>query len=257
MVAATVTALLPLPPTAHAQRGRGGQQAAATARSSAPSDLTGYWISVISEDWKFRMVTPPKGQYGNIPLSPEGRRVADSWDPAKDESAGDQCKVYGAAGVMRLPGRLHITWESDNVLRVDTDAGTQTRLFHFGRPQPPAQPSLQGYSAAQWQPGVVRGGGMPSVAAIGSTNPQPGGSLKVVTTHMRPGYLRRNGVPYSGNATMTEYFETHTAPNGDRWLVVTAIIEDPQYLNSPYVTSTNFKKLPDGSTWNPATCSAK
>ena len=52
----------------------------------------------------------------------------------------------------------------------------------------------------------------------------PGGSLKVVTTRMRPGYLRKNGVPYGGNAVMTEYFESHAVPNGDRLLVVTTVI---------------------------------
>jgi hypothetical protein len=221
-------------------------------------DLTGYWVSVITEDWKFRMVTPSKGQYGNVPLNPQGRRVADSWDPAKDEAAGNRCKAYGAAGIMRMPGRLHITWENDSTLRIDTDAGTQTRLLHFGRPQPPpGEPTWQGYSVAQWQIGGRAGGGMPSVASIGTGGVEPGGSLKVVTTRMRPGYLRKNGVPYSANAALTEYLENHAAPNGDRWLVITTIVEDPEYLNLPYVTSTNFKKLPDASGWNPTPCSAK
>ena len=248
---------LSAPAALHAQRGRGAQ-APATPKASAPVDLTGYWISVISEDWKFRMVTPPKGQVGNVPLSPEGRRIAGSREPAKDEAAGEQCKAYGAAGVMRLPGRLHITWENDNVLRIDTDAGTQSRQLSFARTEPPAgQPAWSGHSVAQWQAGARGGGGAPSVASIGTSGSAPGGSLKVVTTRMRPGYLRKNGVPYGPNATMTEYFESHTAPNGDRWLVVTAIIEDPQYLNSPYVTSTNFKRLADATGWNPTPCSAK
>ena len=243
--------LLSLPAALNAQRGgRGGGQPPAAAKASAPTDLTGYWVAVVSEDWKFRMVTPPKGQYGNIPMSAEGRRVADTWDPAKDEAAGEQCKAYGAAGVMRVPGRLHITWESDNVLRLETDAGTQARQFYFGSAPPPAtQPAWQGSSAAQWQGGGARGGG----AAAESR----GGSLKVVTTRMRPGYLRKNGVPYGANATMTEYFESHTAPNGDRILVVTAIIEDSQYLSGPYVTSTNFKRTADASGWSPSPCAAK
>jgi hypothetical protein len=243
VIAAVV--LLSLPASLLAQRGRGGQQGPANAKAAAPADLTGYWVSVVSEDWKFRMITPPKGQYGNIPMSPEGRKLADSWDPAKDEAAGEQCKAYGAAGVMRIPGRLHVTWENDNALRVETDAGTQTRQLTFGRPQAAGgQPGWQGSSVAQWQSATQRGGAA-------------GGSLKVVTTNMRPGYLRKNGVPYGSNAVMTEYFETHAAPNGDRLLVVTAIIEDPQYLNGPYVTSTHFKKLPDATGWAPGPCSAK
>jgi hypothetical protein len=255
---AVAAILFSMPLATRAQRGGRGGQPPATARASAPSDLTGYWVAVVSEDWKFRMVTPPKGQYGNVPLSPEGRKIGDSWDPAKDEAAGEQCKAYGAAGVMRIPGRLHVTWENDNVLRIDTDAGTQTRQFYFGAAPPPgAQPGWQGSSLAQWQGGGARGGGAPSVAGIGNPDSSRGGSLKVVTTKMRPGYLRKNGVPYGANATMTEYFESHAAPNGDRILVVTAIIEDPQYLNGPYVTSTNFKRVADATGWAPTPCSAK
>ena len=192
------------------------------------------------------MVTPNKGEYGGVPLTPEGRRVADTWDPAKDEAAGTQCKSYGAPAIMRVPGRLHVTWESDNTLRIDTDAGTQTRLFHFGAAQPPAgEPTWQGYSVAQWQYG---GGGR---------GPTRVGNLKVVTTHIRPGYLRKNGVPYSANAVVTEYYDSHEAPNGDRWLVVTTSVDDPVYVNAPFVTSTNFKKLPDAAGWNPMPCTAK
>jgi hypothetical protein len=79
-------------------------------KAAAPVDLTGYWVSLVTEDWRYRMVTPPKGDYTSVPLNPEGKKVADAWDPAKDEASGDQCKAYGAAGIMRVPGRLHITW---------------------------------------------------------------------------------------------------------------------------------------------------
>ena len=91
------------------------------------------------------MVTPNKGIYETLTLNAEGRRVADTWDPAKDEAAGEQCRAYGAANIMRLPGRLHITWQDDNTLKIETDTGTQTRLFHFGAGQPPAaEPGLAG-----------------------------------------------------------------------------------------------------------------
>src|SRR5579864_5506495 len=141
------------PVSLHAQ-GRGGQggQPPATAQAAAPVDLTGYWVSVVTEDWRFRMVTPKKSDYPSIPLNPEGRKVADSWDPAKDEAAGNQCKSYGAGNVMRVFERLWITWDNDNMLKVDTDAGQQTRLFHFGRTQAPSgEPTWQGESAAQWE----------------------------------------------------------------------------------------------------------
>ena len=112
-------------------------------RESAAVDLTGYWVSVIVEDWKWRMVTPKKGVFEGIPLNAEGRKLGESWDPARDEAAGQQCKAYGAANIMRMPGRIHVTWENDNTLRVDTESGTQTRLFRFGPAQQPAnsQPS--------------------------------------------------------------------------------------------------------------------
>jgi hypothetical protein len=217
-----------------------------TPKTAAAIDMTGYWVSVVSEDWKFRMVTPRKGDYNLVPLTPAGRALADTWDPAKDEAAGNQCKAYGAAGLMRAPGRLRIAWENDTTLRMDTEAGTQTRLFHFGKTQPQGgELSWQGHSVAQWE--YAR-------TARGQART---GNLKVVTTRMRPGYLRKNGVPYSANAVMTEYFRRLTTPNGDQWLLVITEINDPEYLTTPFVTSTQFKKLPDSSPWTPEPCSAK
>ena len=128
--AAIVGLLLASAITLDAQRGgRGGPPAAP--RDAAAIDLTGYWVSVITEDWKFRMVTPKKGVYETLPLNAEGRKLGDSWDPARDEAAGEQCRAYGAANIMRMPTRLHVTWEDANTLRIDTDAGTQTRRRYF------------------------------------------------------------------------------------------------------------------------------
>src|SRR5438874_4507172 len=101
-------------------------------RSSAPIDLTGYWVSVVTEDWRWRMVTPAKGDYASVPLNDEGRKTADTWDLAKDKTSGVECKPFGAAAIMRMPTRVRITWQDDNTLKVETDAGQQTRLFHFG-----------------------------------------------------------------------------------------------------------------------------
>src|SRR5215831_14145280 len=96
--------------TAAAQQGRGASagQPARTPRASAPVDLTGYWVSAITEDWRYRMVTPPKGDYPGVPLNAEGAKVANSWDFEKDVVAGEQCRVFGAAGIMRMPIRLHV-----------------------------------------------------------------------------------------------------------------------------------------------------
>ena len=219
-----------------------------TARAAAPKDFTGYWVSVVTEHWHLRMTVPPKGDYSMLPLTPAARKIADAWDPAKDQADGNQCKAYGAAAIMRVPGRLSIHWADDNTLQVDTDSGTQTRLFYFGG-TPPAggQPAQwQGYSVAVWD-GQGRGRGAP---ARGS------GQLRVTTTQMRPGYLRKNGVPYSENAQLEEYFETFTEPNGETWLVVTSIVTDPQYLMQPYATTYPFKKIPVRSGWDPTPCRA-
>jgi hypothetical protein len=254
LVAFAVLAVVIAPRSSAAQapRGRGAAAPAATPKQQAPIDLTGYWVSVVTEDWRYRMVTAPKGDHPGLPLNAEGNRVANAWDPAKDEAAGDQCKAYGAAGVMRVPGRLHITWDADDVMKLDTEAGTQTRSFRFGGAAAAGEPSWQGTSVAQWE---TSGGGR----GRGRGGAAPGGTLKVVTTHLKPGYLQKNGVPYGANATLTEYFNRATEPNGDTWLFVTHIVEDPQYLTQPFIRSTHYKKLPDtpAPAWTPEPCSAR
>ncbi len=248
-------ALLTLAASLYAQ-GR-GQQPPASPRAAAPVDFTGTWVSVITEDWRWRMVTPARGDFASIPLNAEGRRAGEAWDPAKDEAAGEQCKAYGAGGIMRLPARLRISWQDDSTLKIETDEGTQTRLLHFGgKPPERADRSWQGYSAAQWEQ-PIRGPGTPAPGLGAVRQGTQGRSLEVVTTQLRPGYLRKNGAPYSANAVVKEFFDLSKERNGDTWFVVTTIIEDPQYLTEPFVTSTNFKKIPDGSGWSPSPCSAR
>ncbi len=250
---ALVVALWLAPPAAAQRGGRGGQPAgpAPTPKAAAPIDISGYWVSLVTDDWRWRMVTPPKGDALYLPVNPEGRRVAEAWDPAKDEAAGDQCKGYAAPSIMHLPGRLHITWDNDTTLKVEADAGTQTRVFHFGGAAPSAaDASWQGYSAAQWE---MDGGG----GRRGRAGPPPKhGSLKVVTTRLKPGYFRKNGVPYGANAVLTEYFTTLTDEGVD-YLVVTNFLEDPQYLAQPYVRTVQFKRQADAKGWNPTACSAR
>ncbi len=238
-----------------------------TPRAVAPIDLTGNWVSIVTEDWRFRMVTPPKGDYASVPLNAAARAVADKWDPAKDEAEGNACKSYGAAGIMRVPGRLHISWQDDTTLKIETDAGQQTRLLHFGpaAAAASAEPSWQGYSVAEWEfaggrgPGGGRGGPGGAGGRGGAAPPAPvrGGSLKVVTTRLKEGYLRKNGVPYSENTTVTEYFDRHDEADGTSWFTVTTIVDDPKYLAQNFITSTHFKKEPDASKWFPTPCKAK
>ncbi|MBV9504531.1 MAG: hypothetical protein JO323_05945 [Acidobacteriia bacterium] len=244
-------------------------QTAQTPKSAAPIDLTGYWVSLVTEDWRTRMLTAPKGDYYSVPLKPEGRRAADTWDVTKDIAEGKQCMSYGAPGIMRVPGRLHITWENDAVLKIETDAGRQTRALYFRPPQNAAgAPSMQGSSAAQWQtPQLTRAytskisAQDPNTPGFPGIVPQPaapdarnlGGTLKVTTTRLRPGYLRNNGVPYSSNATLTEYFDVHRR-GSDVYLVDTQIVDDPLYLEVPWVTSNHFRREPDASKWDPRPC---
>jgi hypothetical protein len=195
------------------------------------------------------MIVPEKGDFSGLPLNLEGRRAADTWDPAKDEKTGEQCRAYGGPSLMRLPTRLHITWADENTLKIETDYGTQTRLLHFHETSPAGQRSWQGSSIAEWEVG-----GGPK------RRDRPSGplDLKVATNNLRAGYLRRNGIPYSQNAELTEYFDLiPKQPNGDEWLIVNALVVDPLYLTERFIVSSNFKKEPDGSKWHPTPCSSR
>lgn len=235
-------------------------------KAAAPKDFTGYWVSVVTELWRYRMIVPDKNDYEYVPLDPEGRKVAAMWDPAKDEAEGNACKSYAAPAIMQVPGRLHIYWQDDNTLRMDTDSGTQTRLLHFGGSAPANDPpTWQGFSLASWEgaePVDTRDGqGGPVVDDAGKLLPRrplrEADYLKVVTTHLRPGYLQKNGIPYSPNATLEEDFDTFTDPySNNTWLTVTAVITDPQYLIEPLFTHAHFKKLADNSGWDPTPCRA-
>jgi len=281
-----------LTPAVAQTQGRGGGPPP-TAKASAPIDLTGYWTAVVTEDWHVRMLTPSRGDFGsgvagtienpgvgfvgagpnpaaqgNIPYNAAAAQTAMKWDPAKDEAEGNACKAYGAPGIMRLPTHLHITWQDDNTLKVEADYGTQTRLFHFAPPatqgrldygnatffparppklEPPAgvEPSVQGYSVAQW---TIMGG---------AGNFERGGNLKVVTTRLKPGYYWKNGMPYTGNATLTEYFRVMELPDRSQWIRFTQIVDDAEYLTQAWIVNYAFKKLPDGSKWSPTPCSVK
>jgi len=234
-----------------AQRGGppGGAAPARAPQAMAPFDPTGYWVALVSDEWKYRMLTPPKGNVDYVPVNAEGRNAVNAWDPAKDEAAGEQCRGYGAGGIMRLPVRLHITWADERTLRMEIDAGTQTRVFHFGAPAPAnAENSWQGYSVAEWQ---IPGGGR------GAPQQPRNGQLKIVTTHLRPGYLRKNGVPYGAGSVLTEYVAHLKDDDGSEYLAITSFLEDPQYLAQPWIRTNQFRKQADAKGWNPSPCSAR
>lgn len=254
IAAMTLCVLLPVDAAAQGRGGRGGPPP--TPKAGAPIDITGYWVSLVTEDWRYRMMTPAKGDFPSIPLNAEGRRVANAWDPDKENPA-DACKSYGAGNVMRVPERIHITWADDNTLKIETDNGEQTRLFHFvpdaeeniGQNPSPGPETWQGDSAASWE---LAGAGR------GRTPMQRGGSLVVVTTHMKPGYLQKNGVPISDKAIITEHFDLVKEPTGgDQYLIVTTLVDDPMYLQRHFQRSTHFKRQADATGWDPTPCSAK
>jgi len=275
----------------------------------APIDLTGMWVSIVTEDWQSRMLTPPKGDFHNLPLTKAAQEAASRIDMAGVEAAGRACEAYGAPVIMREPGRIRISWTDAATLRIDTDSGQQTRLLHFDRPPAGGPRSLQGYSAAEWQyangfdplrageatgqgtprsaggsaPGGANAPGRAGASAPGGANAlgsagasapagggrrgaggrgapaavPSGGRLKVTTTNLAAGFLRKNGVPYSEDVALTEYFNLLSEPNGTRWLVVTTIVHDPRNLAVDYITSTNFRQESDISKWAPRACSLR
>jgi hypothetical protein len=285
--------------TALGQRGgRGGPAAPQTAQATATTDLTGYWMSVVTEDWRWLMVVPPKGNADSVPISPAGRAILDAWDSAKDEADGNQCKGYGAGAISRLPTRVRVTWQDGNTLKWETDQGMQTRLFRFGAAAleaeaNPGPRSWQGTSVATWEPtaggrgggpgagfpGAPGGPGGPGPAVVGlaavpatdgdaapAAAPAPGpgrgnaqnGWLKIVTTNLKSGYLRKNGLPYSEKTKVTEYFQPTPETYGVRYMIITTVIEDPEYLTGPFITSSNYRKLPDTNNgWDPQPCSVR
>jgi hypothetical protein len=230
----TIVALVVVVAGAWAQQPQGAPLP--TPKAGAPIELTGYWVSIVPED-RFHMITPPKGDFPGIPLNAEGMKLANAWDPAKDEASGEQCKSYGAAAIMSVPGRFHITWDNDTTLKIEADSGTQTRVLHFNATPPETEaPSWQGYSVAAWDRRR---------------------SLKVTTTNLRPGYLRKNGIPYSEKTTVTEYYDLVHERVGNVILVINTIVDDPTYLTDPFRTSTNLRKQRDASDWHPSACSAR
>ena len=217
---------------ANAGRGRGGP-VGKTPKEAAPIDLTGYWVSIVSEDWRFRMLTPPKGDFPDFQLNPDGAKVANAWDPAKDEAEKDRCKAYGAPNIMRVPGRFHIAWADDRTLKIETDAGTQTRLLKFAPAAgPAAPPSRQGVSLAKWERK----------------------SLRIDTSNLLPGYVQYNGVPVSAKTTMVEYFDIIREPGGEVWIIDDSVITDPTYHVRTIKRSTHLRKQADDKGWDPQPC---
>jgi hypothetical protein len=130
------------------------------------------------------------------------------------------------------------------------------RTLDFGAPAPSAARSLQGQSAAKWVTPPRPAGGPGLAGAGGGGAARAGGYLEVRTTSLTPGWLRRNGVPYSEDAVVTEYFARFATPTGDEWLMVTTIVEDPLYLTQRFIVSNHFRREAEGGRWEPRACGA-
>jgi len=190
-----------------------------------------------------------------------GDKLARAWNHDADLKAGEQCRAFGAAAINRLPTRLQISWQDANTMKLDWDLGTQSRLVFFDKDRQPGSRSLQGHAIGEWidvpAPGRRGGGGGGRAAgppAAAGPPPARAGGLKMVTTNLRPQYLRQNGVPVSDKAVVTEYLDIVPAPDGSQWLVVKTMVDDPTYLSGWYIVSSQFKKEPNASRWNPTPC---
>jgi hypothetical protein len=255
LLSATLAAGLLLSHVAQAQAQRAAApRPPATPRAGAPMDITGNWVSLITDDWVYRMITPAKGDYSYIPLNAEGKRTADGWDPARDQAAGEECKAYSAPSIMRLPSRLQISWQDDNTLKLDIDTGMQTRLFHFNQRDAQGARSWQGWSNASWQFSGTTEQFYPGPTSLGQI--KRAGTLRVDTNNLRAGYLRKNGVPFSESAFMTEYYNLIIEDDGNQYLVIQLYVADPKYLTGHWVRTVQFKRERDASKRNPTPCSA-
>jgi len=253
--------LAPGAPVEGGQRGAGAPQAApVTGKAGAPVDLTGYWVSLVTEDWIERMSpdSPPSGTGGRDGADRAAGGAAGRGRGAAPPAGADPCRVYGAGGSMRVPGRLNISWVDDNTLKIEMDSGTQTRTLRFGQAaQAPGPRSLQGNSVATWETGAraggfggFGGGGGGRGGAAAAPAPPRWGQLKVVTTNTTGGYLLSSRNAYTENAVITEYFATHSDFGTDYMTVVTSI-EDG---GNPRIVSSTFKKEPNGSKFKPTGC---
>ena len=193
----------------------------------AQRDLSGNWTALYHEDQPHRIPGPELGDYTGIPLNDAGRLKADSWDASILTLREHQAKPHPSTYSLRGPANIRITRQLDPVTQETIGYelfgtfGQATRLIWLdGRPHPPeyALHTWAGFSTARWD----------------------GNSLDVVTSHLKVGWLQRNGVAHSDRATMTERFIRH-----GNYLTVVSIVDDPIYLEEPFIRTTNWVLNPD------------
>jgi hypothetical protein len=207
----------------------------ATIAVSAQMDLSGAWGQRFHEDLPERGAGPEIGDYLGLPITDAARLRADSWDAGKWTMPERQCEPHPADYGPRGPASMRISSTLDPVSQDVVSWHTtlmwmlpRRTIYMDGRPRPSpnAQHSWQGFSTGQWE----------------------GDMLKVTTTHLKEGWIRRNGVPRSDRATLVEYFIRH----GD-YLTLVTVVKDPVYLTEPFVRTSNWV-LDPGFQLSPFSC---
>jgi hypothetical protein len=198
----------------------------AASPAAAQVSLAGDWASLFHEDQPERAPGPELGDYLGLPISDAARRYADAWDSGRLTIPEHQCRAHVAPYILRGPAGGVRIWEEKDpttqavvAIKMFINTYAQTRTFWMdGRPHPSESAPLtwQGFSTGQWE----------------------GNQLVVTTTHVKQGWVRRNGLPMSPKAVHTERFIRH----GDR-LVHTGFLQDPVYLAEPLVKTEDFVRL--------------
>jgi len=192
-------------------------------------DLSGAWTPQYTEDQPERIPGPDLVDYLGIPINPEARQWALSWDPDRLSLPEHQCQEHTVAYIYRGPVQLRL-WEERDPQTQDLVAihsyiniYEQNRtIWMDNRPHPPdyAAHTFAGFSTGHWD----------------------GNILTVYTTHIKQGWHRRNGIPSSDEITLTEHFIRH----GDR-LTHVSIVSDPIYLSEPLIKSEDFTSNPNSN----------
>ena len=191
--------------------------------ASAQVDLTGMWAPIFHEDQVERIPGPDVGDYAGLPINDALRFRADSWDASLLTLPEHQCKPHPSTYGFRGVGNLRISAEVDDktqsILKIHTHIQWQEQrrdIWMDGRPHPPdyAAHTWQGFSTGQWE----------------------GNVLVVKTTHLKAGWIRRNGLLVTDQTTMTERFIRH-----GNYLTHIYMIEDPNYLTEPLIKTNGFQ----------------
>lgn len=199
-----------------------------SAMGQSTDSFVGYW-GHMGDFAGFTPSGPPIGDYQFLPLTDDGRMRAESWNPGIQSQMERQCMPHSAVWVPFGPTPLEIIDNGDHLVFRMQSNEVHRIIWMDGREHPPpyALHTWTGFSTAEWQ----------------------GNTLKITTTHTKEGFLRRNGVPNSERATITEYLTRH-----DSFLTDVVVVEDPVYLQGPLVRHQTYRPLSDDTELLPYPC---